>query len=156
MSSATPFDESQKLVRCDVINRYKEASVRLVEIEAFKLWQYLMTHKHGLQVSNPTLCLWVSQHEFDECSAVFERAGDVEPVDRILIDLFDEAHGFSQTSIRYARTSETEQVVKILRSHIPPELCDSPSCSVDVVQGQVVQQWVSGGASSQPLVLGLT
>ena len=149
----TPFDESQKLVRCDVVNRYNEASVRLVEIDAFKLWEYLMTHKHGLHISNPTLCLWVSNSEYEENEAIFERAGDIEPVDRILLDLYDAEYGFSQTSVRYTRHAETEQVVEILKSHIPENMRDSEACSVDIVTGMVVQQWHS--ETSRPMILGL-
>ena len=149
----TPFDESQKLVRCDVVNRYREASVRLVEIDAFKLWEYLMTHKHGLQVSNPTLCLWVSQTEYEENEAIFERAGDLEAVDRILLDLYDAEYGFSQTSIRYTRHAETGQVVQILKSHVPESMRNSEACSVDIVPGMVVKQWHSG--VSRPMILGL-
>jgi hypothetical protein len=149
----TPFDESQKLVRCDVINRYNEASTRLIEISAFKLWEYLMTHKHGLSVSNPSLCLWLSAVEYEENEAIFDHAGYVEPVDRILLDLFDAKYGFSHTSVRYARSSETEQLVKILRSHVPEELRNSEACSVDVVPGMVVQQWTS--YIERPMIIGL-
>ena len=153
MKPTTPFDESQKLVRCNVVNRYNEASVRLVEIDAFKLWEYLMTHKHGLQISNPSLCLWVSQSEYEENEAIFDRAGEVEAVDRILVDLFDEEYGFSQTSVRYARSGETSHLVEILKSHVPEALRNSEACSVEVVPGQVVQQWHS--QASRPMILGL-
>lgn len=149
----TPFTESQKLVRCDVINRYREASIRLVEIDAFKLWQYLMTHKHGLQVTNPSLCLWVSQTEYEDNEAIFERAGDVEAVDRVVVELFDAEYGFSQTSIRYTRNHETEHMVKILKSHVPEALRDSDSCSVEVIPGMVVQQWHA--RATRPMILGL-
>lgn len=149
----TPFDASQKLVRCDVLNRYREASVRLIEIEAFKLWEYLMTHKHGLQVSNPSLCLWVSDQSFEENRAIFERAGENEAADRILLDLYDAEYGFSQTSVRYTRRSETEQVVEILKSHVPESLRNSEACSVEIISGRVVQQWHS--QASRPMILGL-
>jgi len=148
-----PFDESQKLVRCDVINRYREASVRLVEIDAFKLWEYLMTHKHGLKISNPSLCLWVSSAEYQDNEAIFDHAGGVEPVDRILLDLFDAEYGFSQTSIRYSRSHETEQLVHILKSHVPEHLRDSDACSVEIISGMVVQQWANHG--QRPMLMGL-
>lgn len=141
MPDTSPFHESQKLVRCQVLNRYQETSVRFVEIGAFKLWEYLMTTKHGLKVGEPSLCLWIDDSEYANNANVFDRAGDVEEVNRILVELFDREYGFSQTSTRYARTSETDQVLSILRSHIPPELCDSESCTIDVVSGRIVQQW---------------
>ena len=30
------------------------------QIDAFKLWEYLMTTKHGLTVGEPGLCLWIA------------------------------------------------------------------------------------------------
>ena len=141
MSDRSPFHESQKLVRCQVANRYQETSVRFVEISAFKLWEYLMTSKHGLRVSEPSLCLWIDDSEYEPNANVFDRAGEVEQVNRIVVELFDREYGFSQTSTRYARSSETDQVLGILRSHIPPDLCDSESCTIDVVSGRVVLQW---------------
>ena len=140
MQEMSPFHESQKLVRCQVVNRYQETSVRFIEIGAFKLWEYLMTTKHGLKVGEPSLCLWIDDSEYEPNANVFDRAGDVEAVNRIVVELFDREYGFSQTTTRYARSSETDQVLSILRSHIPPELCDSESCTIDVVGGRVVQQ----------------
>ena len=148
----TPFDESQKLVRCDILNERKETSTRLVEADTFELWSYLMTEKHGLQVSNPTLCLWVSMAEYQENEAIFASAGEIERVDRILLDLFDSDYGFSQTSIRYALHDETEKLVQILKSHVPDGLRDSKGCSVEIIEGMVVQQWRN---AEQPNSLGL-
>ena len=141
MPDKSPFYESQKLVRCQVANRYQEASIRFVEIGAFRLWEYLMTTKHGLKVGEPSLCLWIDDSEYEVNASVFDRAGEVEEVNRIVVELFDREYGFSQTTTRYARTSETDQVLDILRSHIPPELCDSESCTIDIVSGRVVQKW---------------
>ena len=137
----TPFDESHKLIRCEVINRYQEISVRLIEVESFKLWEYLMTHKHGLQVRHPTPCLWISQNEFDSNPALFEHAGDIEAVDRIIVDLYDEAKGYSQTSIRYSRHQETEGLLRILKAHLPPELQNTDAVAIQVIHGQTVQKW---------------
>ena len=141
MPDSSPFHESQKLVRCQVVNRYRESSVRFVEIGAFKLWEYLMTNKHGLKVGDPGLCLWIDDGEYQTNANVFDRAGTVEEVDRIVVELFDPEHGFSHTSTRYARHNETEQVLTILRSHIPPQLRDSDACTIDVIHGRVVQQF---------------
>ncbi|MDJ0740227.1 MAG: hypothetical protein QNJ91_10945 [Gammaproteobacteria bacterium] len=139
MSDPSPFHHSQKLMRCQVANQYREASVRFVELDAFKLWEYLMTHKHGLKVGEPTLCLWVDAADYADNASVFDRAGEVEAVDRIVVDLFDAEYRFSQTITRYARAGESERVVEILRSHIPAKLCDSDACQIDVIEGRVVQ-----------------
>ena len=135
----SPFHESQKLMRCQVANRYQEASVRYIELDAFKLWEYLMTHKHGLKVGEPTLCLWVDDNEYRRNANVFDRAGEVEAVNRIVVDLFDDEYGFSQTVTRYARAGESAQVVAILRSHIPEQLRDSDACQISVIEGRVVR-----------------
>jgi len=137
----SPFEESEKLVRCEVSNCHDEASVRLVELDSFKLWEYLMVHKHHMQISNPTLCLWVSLGEFEENEATFEHYGALEPVDRILVDLFDGECGYSQTSIRYARSSETKRVIEILKSHVPQQLHTEEACNIQVIPGMIVQQW---------------
>jgi hypothetical protein len=141
MPDSQTFVESQKLVRCDVVNRYNESSTRFVALDAFKLWEYLMSHKHGLRVGDPRLCLWVDDDAFRRSASVFERAGAVEPVDRVTVDLFDTEYGFSQTVTRYARTNETPQLIDILRSHIPPPLDTSDACSIAVIHGQVVEKW---------------
>ena len=139
MSDPSPFHASQKLMRCRVANRYMETSLRFVELDAFKLWEYLMTHKHGLRINEPTLCLWVDAADYARNANVFDRAGEVEPVDRIVVDLFDTEYRFSQTINRYARSCESERVVEILRSHIPPDLCHSDACQIAVIDGYVVQ-----------------
>lgn len=141
MPDHAPLHDSQKLVRCDVVNRYNEASTRFIALEAYKLWEYLMTHKHGLKVSPPRLCLWLDVPTFQSGSAIFERAGATEAVDRITVELFDTEYGFSQTVTRYSRTAETDQVIQILRSHIPADLSDSDACHIDVVNGRVVEKW---------------
>jgi hypothetical protein len=141
MSAVSPFHESQKLVRCQVANRYHETSTRFIEINAFKLWEHLMATKHGLKVGEPHLCLWISADEYARGAEVFDRAGEVEAVNRIVVDLFDAEYGFSQTITRYARAVESDQVVEILRSHIPPELSTPDACQIEVIAGRVVQQW---------------
>ena len=113
----------------------------------------LMKTKHGLKITDPRLCLWVHEDEFDDHAAVFERAGDVEPVNRIVVDLFDGEYGFSQTITRYARDVETTRVVDILRSHIPPELSTSDACNIEVIPGHVVQQ--SSYRAERGMLMGL-
>ncbi len=141
MPDTAPFYPSQKLVRCEVANRYQESSVRFVEIDAFRLWEYLMTHKHGLRIREPALCLWIGEQEYQHNANVFDRAGKVEAVSRIVVDLFDREFGFSQTITRYTRAAEAEHMLDILRSHIPPELRDDAACRIDVIAGRAVQKW---------------
>ena len=112
MPVGSPFVDSRKLLRCLVINRYQRTSTRFVEFDAFKLWEYLMKTEHGRKVTDPRLCLWVHADEFGEHAAVFERADDVEQVNRIVVDLFDDAYGSSQTVTRDARDTGTPHVAR--------------------------------------------
>jgi hypothetical protein len=141
MPESPILHQPQKLVRCEVANRYNETSVRFVELGNYRLWEFLMTSRHGLRVQEPALCLWIEQGEYERGAEVFDRAGEVEAVDCIVVDLFDAEYGFSQTITRYARAGESHRVVEVLRSHIPPELRGSESCRIDVVGGRAVQQW---------------
>lgn len=141
MADKPSITESKKLVRCDVTNRYNEHSTRFVALDAYKLWEYLVTHKHGMRVGEPRLCLWIDDASFVANANVFERAGNVEPVDRVTVDLFDSEYGFSQRIARFARHAETAQLVDILRSHIPEPLKTSDACSVEILPGRVVEKW---------------
>ena len=141
MPDSNTYHENYKLVRCEVLNRYNETSTRFVVLEAFKLWEYLMQQKHGLRVGKPELCLWLDNEAYERGAAVFDRAGKVEPVNRIAVDLFDTEYGFSQTITRFTRASETIQLLEILRSHIPAPLNDSDACTITVTDGQAVQKW---------------
>jgi hypothetical protein len=95
----------------------------------------------------------VHASEYERNASVFDRAGEVEPVDRIVVDLFDREYRFSQTITRYARATETEQVLQILRSHIPSDLYDSDACQVSVIGGRAVQQWHPN--ASRNILIGL-
>ena len=132
---------NRKLVRCQLVNPYQETSVRYIELDAFRLWEYLMSHKPGMRVGEPTLCLWIPAEEYRRNASVFDRAGGVEAVDRIVFELFDREYGFSQSISRFARSAETEQMVEILRSHVPSALRNSDACQVAVADGRAVQQW---------------
>lgn len=148
-----PFTETEKLIRCDVINRYNEQSVRLIEFNHFKLWEYLMTNKHGAKITNISLCLWISEEEFLDHEDVYSRSGDVEPVTRIIVDLFDEEYGFSNAITRFVRESETEQVIKIISSHIPNSISDSDDCQIQTFKGYSVTQ--HRHMTTRPMIMGL-
>ena len=141
MTENPPLHTNHKLVRCQLVNAYRETGVRFIELDAFRLWEYLMTHKHGMKVGEPQLCLWLPEDEYRRNANVFDRAGEVEAVDRIVIELFDREYGFSQTIARFARSAESGQLVQILRSHIPPGLGDSDACQIAVAGGRAVQKW---------------
>jgi hypothetical protein len=140
MPASSPLHQTQKLMRCQVFNRYNEASTRFVELDAFRLWEYLMTNKHGQRIDEPVLCLWIDDADYQNNADVFDHAGQVEAVSKIVVDLYDAEYGFSQTIVRYARSHEADQVADILKSHIPEALQGSEDCVIEIVAGHAVSQ----------------
>jgi hypothetical protein len=153
MTQHNPSTESQKLIRCTVVNGQGEASVRLVELDNFRLWEHLMVSKHQLQVRDPYLCLWLHDAEYRENAELYQGASEVEPVNRIVIDIYDPELGFANTTTRFVPAEETERVLGILRSHMPEGLAQSPNTSIEVFEGHIVQQWQH--SSNRPAPLGL-
>ncbi len=138
MSSA--FNDTEKLISCTVTNRYKEQSVRLIELANFKLWEYLMTSKHGARINEINLCLWLSHEEYMLNESIYSRSGDATAVNRVIVDLFDEEYGFSNPVVRYVRANETEQIIKILTSHISRQVQESDNCNIFVHEGYNITQ----------------
>lgn len=146
--------KSQKLIHCKVCNPNGETTVRLIEIEMFKMWEFLLRTRHGLLVEEPTLCLWVSESAYEENSGIFEHAGEVKEVDLIAIHIFDVEYGFTHTIERYSLVDETDQVVKVLTSHIPDDLQNNDVYQVEVIPGLVVMQKPSD-KERRMMILGL-
>jgi hypothetical protein len=136
-----PYRESQKLIQCRVVNTEREESTRFVEFDQYRLWEYLMTHKHELTVSDPVLCLWLSEEDFQEQESLYEHAGPSTVVNRIVIDMFDRHFRFTNTVTRYVLEPDTEKVLNILRGHVPADLVDSDDCNFVVIPGRIVQNW---------------
>ena len=139
MHSDNPYTESQKLVRCKVTNPRGETSVRMVELEHFRLWEHLMVSKHQLQVTEPYLCLWLHEDEFRDNADLYDDANDAAAVNRIVIDMLDANYGFSAPSSRFVLAEECERILEILRSHMPGAQADQ--AAFEVLRGYVVQQW---------------
>jgi|GEM_PF-281308 len=138
--SNSPLYQRQKLVRCSVSSNSGEDNIRIVELENFRLWEYLMTNKHGLTVSDLYLCLWVSDYEYQQRQSIYTHAGATERVNRIVVDLYDEEYGFTNTINRFAPESDTDKVVSILTSHIPKPMHSSGLCNIEVVEGYSIEQ----------------
>jgi hypothetical protein len=124
-----------------VLNAEGEESIRFIEFDQYRLWEYLMTHKHGLRVSDPVLCLWLSEEDYLEQEALYDHAGASTIVNRIVIDLFDRQFGFTNTVTRYVKEPDTDKVLDILRGHVPADLVDSEDCNFVVIPGRIVQNW---------------
>ena len=132
--------KSAKLIRCNVTNSNGERSVRHVFLDEFPLWEHLMVSKHDATVSDVSLCLWVSESEFSRNENIYQHAANHEKVDRIVVDLFDEEFGFSNTITRFVKSDECDRVREIILSHIPADRRKADLCEISVVSGTCVQK----------------
>jgi hypothetical protein len=112
--------DSSQLVKCLVQNSEQQSSYRLIERDHFDLWHYLVSNKHGLVLKETTLCMWVNSDEFKDKEEIYRRAGTVETATRVMLMVFDHSGNFANTT-RYVPTQETEQLERVLISHIPPD-----------------------------------
>lgn len=148
-----PID-SKKLIRCSVSNQDGIPTTRFIEVEVFKLWHYMMKSKHGLGVSDISLCLWVNEDEFKQKEKLYIRSGEVDPVHRIVISIYDSKNGFSHMTCRYALDQDVNKVKSILLSHMPKNFVSKESFEVETFPGRVINK---GKVSSMDeIVLGLS
>ncbi len=132
--------DTQKLIRCCVINKFDETSTRFVLMSDFGLWEHLMVSKHGATINNVSLCLWVNEEEFIRNENIYQHADNLFRVDRIVVDLFDDEYGFSNATVRYVASEESDQVIKIILSHIPEDRKTAELCQVNVEKGTSIEQ----------------
>ncbi len=98
----------QLLKRCVIVNSDGELSHRYIEDNLFNLWQYMMEHRHGLQVLRSEHCIWLPAAEYERQRAYFDNAGRIEPVDRIHLAVFEPSTGIVHAQQRFAATESTE------------------------------------------------
>lgn len=109
----------QLLVCCSVRNRAGTTSVRFVEHDLYRLWEYMMAHKHGLVVEASTVCLWMPVAEWRAQSELFQRTGACVPVYRLGLSIYDETTGFCNTVQRFAGGNDIDIVKDRLRGRLP-------------------------------------
>jgi hypothetical protein len=109
------------LVRANVRNRDGEEGVRHVELSQFRLWQYFVANRHGLEVTSAYLGLWMPHGEYERLRDFYERAGTVAPVDRIRIVTYDAELGVAHHLVRYVPTEEAETGLQRLLARLGPE-----------------------------------
>lgn len=144
----------RKLIRCNVLNPFNVPSVRFVDLESFKLWEYMMQHKHGIKVVSASLCLWVNESTYFANEALYSRAGDVEQVNQIVVTIFDDVHHYMYRVYRYALAVDSERVKDIILSHTARELTDSDRLEVTVDPGYCIEKQKTKDMNQ--FVLGLT
>ena len=116
---------SQKLIRCLLSSPEGSETVRYIKFELFKLWQYMMITKHGFQISDMTLCLWVNEQQFQEKESLYSRSGEIQDVSRIVVSIYDKENGFTHIPNRYVPVEETERMRGELLTPAPTDLVTS-------------------------------
>ena len=147
------YSDYQKLIRCHLARAGSAQQNRFIEFELFKLWQHMMQTKHGFAVSDLTMCLWVPVDEFNTRAKLYERIGAVDEVTRLTITIFDERHGFTHVSHRYAEAAEANTVQGVLLSHIPDSVTQSQHFELTVSEGRTVEKGQVSGFSEISLGL---
>jgi hypothetical protein len=145
--------ENQKLIRCGLTPAEGRTQTRFVEFELFKLWQYMMQSKHGMHVSDLAMCLWVNEQDFLAKQSLYERSGNIEPVNKLTVSIFDERNGFTHITNRFALQSDTEQVKAVLLSHVPDSLESSDNFTLILTPGRAIERGAISGLSEISLGL---
>ena len=118
---ASTDSHRQLLVRCRVRNRAGEVSVRFVEQQLFRLWQYMMANRHGLRVLQVDFGLWIPEQEWLAQRTLFERAGPADDVKRVSLVIYDPATGVCDTLQRFVPAQDAEQVKARLLGRLQTE-----------------------------------
>lgn len=127
--------KSQKLVKCLLQSKDDRTSTRFIELENYKLWSYMITHKHGFRIREIFLALWMNEEEFAARRDLTARYGKVIRLNRIVITVYDDANGFSLAMSRYVLDHETAMMKEVLSSHVRQELKASNSFEMRIVRG---------------------
>lgn len=148
------FRQSQKLIRCVARNSKCDGRLRLVEMESFKLWEYLMTTKHDMKIEEPAPCLWVHEDEYQQKEEIYSRSANIEPVNRVVVSIFDEYYNFSHIVNRFALENDTEPLINVLNEHMKSRIDNGDKVDLFVIKGYCVERWHH--AEKPPLLIGLS
>lgn len=143
----------QKLIRCRMVNREGETSIRYVTLEYFLLWEYMMQTRHGFTFEEYSLCMWVSSEEFDKKADLYSHSGEVEDVSRFNIEIYDDNYHYTYTVSRFVREDESEDFNQIVLSHVPDEVRASDRFIMTVVPGYCIVK--ENAPDRERFVLGL-
>ena len=158
MTPASGFDSAPgghpRLLRCRVANPGGEESVRFVELEQFRLWEYMMRTRHGIEVHALQLGLWIPPAEFHDHAQAFAHGGAIEKVTRITLSLFNPRHGYTLDIDRFVPSKHCGTVKRILLSHLTGQGLDSQYVDLVERHGMCVCRPVEEPAVE--LILGLS
>jgi len=138
MADESAHKISRKLIKSNLISKDNKQSVRYVELENYKLWAYMITHKHGFTLKDTYLCLWVNEEEFNHKQEIYSHYGRVEKMNHIVMMLYDDINNFSFSISRYILDRETEIMKKVLTSHVREELVIKKSFDLNIYSGYCI------------------
>jgi hypothetical protein len=121
-------------------NRSGAISVRYVEHQNFRLWQYLMANKHHLQVDRASLCLWLATPEWNQQPGYFKAAGNNEAVTLLRFELFDSANAIHDRIQRFAPSAVAQQLQTRLLQRVPQDVQNLPDFGATLVPGWAIVQ----------------
>ena len=146
--------DREKLVQCWLINPQGEGRYRFLELYTFRLWEYLVTTKHGMRVESPTMRLWVPNEVYRYYEDLYSHAGNVASIDRVTIERYDPHYGFSHPIHRYTLAEDTEALVEHLEGHLSEQGIESGDWDLTVLPGYGIEPDVD--ELVEPVALGLT
>lgn len=135
---AAPIPHRFLLVRCEVENADGEPSLRYVEHNQFRLWQYLMANRHNITVRKAGMALWLPEREWQDHNELFERAGASEVVMRLHLEIFDPQTGLCDVVQRFVPEPDLALVSAKLTALLPDSDLEHERCIKTVEQGQSV------------------
>ena len=112
-----------------------------------------MQTKHGFDISDLTMSIWVSEQDYQSKQSLYERSGDIISVDRLTVSIFDKRNGFTHVTHRFAHRDDTDQVNSILLSHVPEALIQSDDFTLEISQGRTIEKGPISGMSEISLGL---
>lgn len=143
-----------RLLRCDVVNTAGGTGVRYVELEQFRLWEYMMRTRHKLEVRGIRVGLWLTSPEFRANAGTLLHGGSAEEVTQIRISAFNTRHLYTLETVRYVPTEQFESVKEILLSHVADSDAERQNFDVSEHHGVCVSRVIEDPEIE--LVLGLS
>jgi hypothetical protein len=131
-------NEFQKLIRCRMVNKEGETSVRYVTLEYFLLWEYMMQHRHGFTFEEYSLGMWIPEQEFERKADLYSHSGEIERVNRFNIAIYDDNYHYTYSVARFVRESETEAFNQVVLSHVPEDVRKGDRFSMEVLGGYCI------------------
>ena len=141
----TPFLGSKILAKCTAVNKKGEERPRYIDFEDFYLWEYFVTHKHGLRIEGESTCLWLAVSHFGKNESVYRNSAEVEPVNRIIVAIYDDSLGFGTTTERFCPESDSSKLLEILNSHLSERAIREEAMESAIIPGYAVGQDRSAG-----------